>query len=103
MEKPSGAFIIKGSAVMSKSILALLFGAIMVAGLSTASMVGHAQQTEKFTQAGSTEDQAEQADEAGDKDVAANPEGSREGDDVDTRENEGSEGDDVDTGKKTDN
>jgi hypothetical protein len=84
---------------MSKSILALLFGAIMAVGLSTASMVGYAQQTEKSTQAGSAESQAEHADEAGDKDVAANP----EGDDVDTREKEGSEGDDVDTGKKTDN
>ena len=72
---------------MSKSILALLFGAIMVAGLSTASMVGNAQQTDRSSQAVAAEDQAEDADEAGDKDVADNPEGSAE-DDADTGEDE---------------
>jgi hypothetical protein len=79
---------------MSKLILAMLFGAIVMVGLSTPSVVGYAQQTDKSTQAGKSseaatdEDRAEDADETGDNDVGDNPEGMAEGDDTDTDEPE---------------
>jgi hypothetical protein len=77
----------KGVMSCPSQFLLLLFGAVMVAGLNTASMVGIAQQTDKSTQAGAAEDQAEDADEPGDKDVADNPEGSADYD-ADTGEDE---------------